>query len=431
MSPKKSVYYPRVRLGWTLLLIVLLTSSCATISTQEESLADYYWEVQQLRLRAGKASGDVEALRDLGIIYLRTGYYQEANDVFTQAIELDRADPKLWFYMGLSSEMLGDEQGALAVYSQAPTLSNVSIYSKAMKGRMEWLQGKTLQYASTTQRSQNELLSSGALADDILIVLPFECEGRGVEFTDLGKGISQLIGHNLEQLQGVDLVNYTLVTEARRQFQELDNSDEVDESAWIAGVLGAGKAVEGTCEIDTDNRISVNIFLEDIVANDLVAINAEDYLQNMTALEKTIMDRLIEGLRVWIPNPDRRTPLNGVNLETMLAFSDGLTSEDEGDYAQSIEYYNRALSLSPRFVLAEVRLDAVNNKILARGTSPDDLKNLLVYIESLEPTQGLLNARLGQTGQAMSSGYVPGEDARRLPPGNVGELPAPPSPAGN
>lgn len=430
MSPKKSVCYPHIKLGWTLLIIVLLATSCTTLSNQQESMSDYYWEVQQLRLRAGKASGDVEALRELGVIYLRTGYYQEAHDVFTAAVELERADPKLWFYMGLSSEMLGNEQEALAVYSQAPTLSNVSIYSKAMKGRMEWLQGKTLQQPSAPL-GQNGILASGSLNDDVLIVLPFECEGQGVEFTDLGKGISQLIGHNLDQLQGVDLVNYTLVNEARQQYRELDNRDDIDESAWIAGLLGAGKVVEGTCEIDTNNRISIDIFLEDIVENDLVAINAEDFLQNMPELERTIMDRLIEGLRVWIPNPERRTPLNGVNLETMLAFSDGLSSEDQGDYDQSIEYYNQALSLSPRFVLAEVRLDAVNNKILARGTSPDDLKNLLVYIESLVPTPGLLNTRLSQTGQAMSSGYIPGEDARKLPPGNVGELPAPPSPAGN
>ena len=213
------------------------------------------------------------------------------------------------------------------------------------------------------------------------------------------------------------------------QFAELETNEDIDESVWIAGLLGAGKVVEGSCEIETNDRISIDIFLEDIVANDLIAINAENFLQNMTELERTIMDRLIEGLRVWIPNRERRTPLNGVSLETMLAFSDGLSSEDQGDFDQSIEYYNQALALSPRFVLAEVRLDAVNNKILARGTSPDDLKNLLEYIESLIPTEGLLNSRLSQAGQAMSSGYVPGEDARRLPPGNVGELPAPPSPA--
>ena len=430
MSPKKSVYDPPIELGWSLLIVILLTASCTTLSTQQESLSDYYWEVQQLRLRAGKASGDVDALRDLGVIYLRTGYYQEANDVFAQAIELDRTDPKLWFYMGLSQEMLGDEQGALAVYNQAPTLSNVSVYSKAMKGRMDWLQAKTLDYGSGALGNQNGVLS-GSIADDVLLVLPFECQGRGVEYTDLGKGISQLIGHNLGQIQGVDLVNHSLVNEARRQFREQENNDDIDESVWIARRLGASKVVEGTCEIATNDRISINIFLEGVLTNDRVAINAEDFLQNITALESTIMNRLLEGLLVWIPNPERRTPLNGVNLETLLAFSEGLTSEDEGDFDRSIDNYNQALTLNPRFVLAEVRLDAVSNKILARGTSPDDLKNLLVYIESLIPLQGLLNARLGQAGQAMSSGYVPGEDARKLPPGNVGELPTPPRPDGN
>ena len=179
MSPIKSVYSPHIKLASTLLFVILLTASCTTLSSQPESLSDYYWEVQQLRLRAGKASGDVEALRDLGIIYLRTGYYEEANEVFTAATELDRANPRLWFYMGLSREMLGDEQGALAVYRQAPTLSNVSIYSKAMKGRMEWLQGKSLQDAPLTRVGENGILASGSLADDVLIVLPFECEGRG------------------------------------------------------------------------------------------------------------------------------------------------------------------------------------------------------------------------------------------------------------
>ena len=69
--------------------------------------------------------------------------------------------------------------------------------------------------------------------------------------------------------------------------------------------------------------------------------------------------------------------------------------------------------------------------MLAQGADREELLALVYQLESYDATPYLLEARLLNMAGSIGSGYVPGQDNRKLPPGNVGELPAPPRPVDN
>ena len=143
------------------------------------------------------------------------------------------------------------------------------------------------------------------------------------------------------------------------------------------------------------------------------------------------MDRLIDELQIWIPNRERRLPLTGIEQDAFLAFSQGIRLEDQGNLEMSLSQYRRTLRLSPNFTLVEQKIEALIDKTLARGEGKAELLALINRLESQLPTQHLLNARLHRLGSTINAGTIPDQDTRKLPPGNIGELPAPPRPAGN
>jgi len=74
---------------------------------------------------------------------------------------------------------------------------------------------------------------------------------------------------------------------------------------------------------------------------------------------------------------------------------------------------------------------SVENKILARASSKNEFLNLLVHLESSASQDYLLESTLQQLGQNLGMGFIPGQDSRKQPPSNVGELPPPPTPTRN
>lgn len=420
------------RLGWVFpFLILMLGLSCRTLSPQREALSEYYWEVQNLRMQAGKASESTQAWRDLGVIYLRTGHFEEADDVLSRAIAQDRSDPKLWFYAGLTQELLDRQEAALATYEQAPMLSATSLYSQAMKGRIAWLQDEQLRRTLEALLAQDALPPPDRLSPGSYTVFPLVCQGGRAEYADLGKGLSELISRDLDQLRGIDVVEPGSVRKAFERASAMQGRTDMARPVWVGRLLGAGKIVGGTCAISVDDRIEVDLVLRDLIEDRVITVSAQEHLEDVPLLEKNLMDKLIDELRIWLPNRERRIPVTSVSLEALVAYSQGLAREDAGDLEQSAAFYRQALALYPRFTLAAVRTEVVENKILARGADKKDLVDLVVRLESYAVTPYLLDTRLQYLGRSIGSGFIPGQDTRKLPPGNVGELPAPPRPVGN
>ena len=416
------------------ILLILLYSTigiaCKTIDPHEESLSDYYWEIQNLRMQAKHGSLSTEAWRDLGVIYLRTGYYDEAEEVLSRAIAQDRSDAKLWFYAGLAQELNGKKNAALVRYQQAPTLSFTTLYNQAIKGRIAWLQDESLLSSIDRSAVEDSLNVQGQSRADTYAVLPLHCQGAPPEYAHIGKGLSELISRNLDQLRDIDTLDPFQVRKVERSAVSKGLMDQ-DRDDLMARVLGGRRIVRGVCKISSDLNSNLELEIHDLVGNEVISIAVEERLENTSILESTLMNQLIDALRIWVPNRERRLPLTAINLEALAAYSQGLDLEDEGNLEQSLRFYRQSLLLHPPFALAESKIESVRHKILAQGNNKEELIDLLVKMEAFMAAPHLVNARRTQLGQSMNAGITPGPDTRKLPPGNVGELPMPPRPTGN
>ncbi|MDX1548822.1 MAG: tetratricopeptide repeat protein, partial [Rhodothermales bacterium] len=122
---------PRSRPGLTLLAALLATSlaACATARLDDDPAA--YAEAEAaLEQRLTRSPDDGDALRDLGIIHVRTRRYARAHELLTRAFARDAEDPRTLYHLGLASEALARYDTALRVYGQYPAVPRLSPYRR-------------------------------------------------------------------------------------------------------------------------------------------------------------------------------------------------------------------------------------------------------------------------------------------------------------
>ena len=418
------------KMKWVLVLIVASTCiSCSSV--QHSSLADYYWDVQSLKLQASIPEKRAASYRDLGIIYLRTGNYDLAEDIFTRAINLERSDPEGWFYAGLTDEFLARPDAAMRKYERAPTVSAESRYSRATKGRMDLLEARRMRQSFDLQLHQETLPDPQNMAPDRHVVLPLNVLSGSSEFTHLGKGLSEIISRDINLLPGVTIVEPGIARMALERYTAVRGQGNEDRARALGTLVEASKLIEGSMSIDMDDNVVVELTVHDFTENTVSTINASGSVNDLSELEKDIMENLLEVLRIWLPNQERRLPVTSVSLDALVRFSQGLEREDQGQFTEAVQRYEQALSLFPRFRPVELKIEQVENKVLAAGQSEQELLALLERLEYYSPAPYLMEARMRQLGSSLNTGFVPGQDARKLPSGSVGELPSPPRPTGN
>ena len=205
-TPQKPFMFEKNRLQhlqtYVFFVLPLFFFACATTLPQEEQVSDYYWQIQRLKKQANDAALSTGAWRDLGLIYLKTGLFKEAELAFSRASTQSRTDSKIWFYKGLTQELLNRPAEALTQYREVPILSSETPYSQAIKGRVAWLEEKKLRESFKTN---NSILTSGI--SNSFAVLPIECQGATNEYAGVGLGITEILSRNLDQLQDIDIVD--------------------------------------------------------------------------------------------------------------------------------------------------------------------------------------------------------------------------------
>ncbi len=112
-----------------LLGLCLLLASCVTMAVQE-SLEDYEVTLVRLELRLALNPNDAEALKELGVIYVRTGGFDLASTYLERAYTLDPDEPETLFHLGLTREQLGQPQAALELYERYIDVPRLSRYRK-------------------------------------------------------------------------------------------------------------------------------------------------------------------------------------------------------------------------------------------------------------------------------------------------------------
>lgn len=413
-----------------LVLVAVLASACAAPDVYlEEDLSVYETEIDRLERHLIDEPGDAEALRDLGVIYMRTQHFMEGNRYLQQAFTRDADDPKTLFYLGLSNELLGRWDTALRIYGQ--DVSRLSPYRRLMRGRAQHL--RRLQ----AQREVVELLASEEVdtaptSPRIVAVFPLAYQGDDNRYAPLGRGLSEMVMTDLASVNTLKLVERVRL-QALLDELELGQSQYVDpQSAPRTGrLLGAGRLVGGNFAVEDDNLLLDVAMVSSVDAATRALETTSGDLDDLFDVQKQLVFRLIEEMGIEL-TPAERERIQSVptrNLQAFLAYSQGLQAEDAGQFGAAERHFQRASELDPGFTQATDRAETAGGMEATAGTTEEVLSAAV----ALEPPPSrpidLVNHRIGVMNATLTGTLIPG-DERRTPAQEgtpLGEPPPPPA----
>jgi len=416
------------------LVLAVWGISCTPTVSLQEDIADYQDEIQELEARLQRDPNDADALRDLGVIYVSTGNYEQGRAHLERARSEDPEDAKTLFYLGLAYESLQENQRALATYQRYPEVAFRSPYRDLMQGRSRVL-ARTLARLEVRSLLEQEAQLGDTLraATDTLSattvgVFPLRYQGQNARYAPLGRGLSELMTLDLAKVQRLTVVERVRL-QALLDELALAQTENVDPTtAPRTGLLlGAGTVIGGTYNV-LGNDVQLDVAAYDIVADETEPpFSEQEALRNLFELEKEAVLRFLDDLGVEV-TPQERARIRVIptqNLEAFLAYSRGLLQEDARQYEQAAQSFRRAAALDPGFEAAEEAASQAESMADAGGSLPD----LLALARAMEESASgldLVDTRMQNMGNSMDTGLIPGPDQRDGPADFL--LPPPPPP---
>lgn len=395
--------------------LLLGLPACAPAVSVQEDPEDYRDEVARLQREIAENPDEAMALRDLGVIYVRTQRPAEGYEYLQQAYARDQDDPKTLFFLGLAAEKVGKRQTAINLYERFPDVPSDSPYQRLMEGRYEWLTRLVVRENIREMLAREEEIS-GDVSPRIVAVLPFVYQGENERYAPLSRGLSEMLSVDLANIERLQLVERTRL-QALLDELDLAQSDFVDplSAPRVGRILGAGRLVGGSYNVLSGDELRLEAALASIEER----MQAPDFearsgpLSNLFALQKELVFRVIDGLGVEL-TAEERAAIEEVpteNLQAFLAYSRGLEAEDGGNFGAATRAYQRAQSLDPGFERAVQRAEQAAGLTAAAGPTDTALLGAL-RIETPMPEVDLLDMRLRNMMGSLGYG-VPVPDDRQ------------------
>lgn len=421
-----------------LLVLAGLLMSCASTRGTED-VADYDAELRQLMREAAERPEDPEPFREMGIIYLRTGKYSQANENLEKAFARDRDDPGTRYYLALSNEKLDKTQTALRLYGQFQDVPSDSPYRALMEGRYGYLTREVAREEMQQLLAAEDTLSTNRLVPHAVAVFPLNFLGEQRRYSPIGRGLAEMISVDLANVKGLIVVE-------RVRLQALLNELELARSAYVdpstaprvGRLLAAGRIVGGTYDVQDDD-LRVDASLWDTEKATMPEFEAQSgALRNYFRLQKQLVFALLDEMGIEL-TPEDREQIEYVpteNLQAFLAFSRGLEQEDIGNFEAASQFFREASQLDPEFQEASDKAEATEHTAEVAGTFGTALGAALEYETPIQPgpTIDPLQIRTQHLNSNIGSFIVPGLDNREpdaeaaTGEASFGGLPDPPPP---
>ncbi|MDH5720247.1 MAG: CsgG/HfaB family protein [Spirochaetia bacterium] len=191
-------------------------------------------------------------------------------------------------------------------------------------------------------------------------IMDFSSTTTSPSYKNLGIGMSQMYMTGLNKIQGILIVN-------RQREDLLKVFDEIalgqtglidEETAVEAGnMLGANFLLLGSFT-EVNSQININIRLIDVENNTIVLTdekegNINDYFKIIKESRKKIIVQIEKMKEVSLKLEDIYQP----KINSLVALSDGIKAQDEGDETEAKKQYQNAINQDPEFKLAKIFLD--------------------------------------------------------------------------
>jgi len=196
-------------------------------------------------------------------------------------------------------------------------------------------------------------LGVGAGSPATVAVLPMRFSGRDSTLRPLGRGFAELLATDLSRSPKLTVVERARV-QALLDELALQRSGLTDTSTNVrAGrLLRAGRIVQGSIVQLGESQLRVDAAVLDVPTAEVRgAARGEDALERLFDLEKRIAFGLFDELGVTLTVAERNAieqrPTR--SLAAFLAYSRGLTAEDDGRFDDAGRFYRDAIRLDPSF----------------------------------------------------------------------------------
>lgn len=306
------------------------------------------------RLERARASrpNDPAVLRSLGIAYYKTNKLPEARARLDQAVRLDPRDGAAALYLGLTAEKQGDIAAARGAYQTYVRYGRTSRVRRQLEARLAALTRQELHVAAKSAIAREQTLVAQAGAPRTVAVMPLRFVGRDTSLQPLERGLAELITIDLSRSRQL-----TVVERARLQALideiALQQSGRTDATTNVrAGrLIQAGRIVSGQINQDA-NRLRVDAAILNTQTSAIAGSAAnENTLEQVFTIEKAIVMQLFTSLGVTLTTAERNAveqrPTR--SLQAFLAYSRGLTLEDQGKYEEASRSFGAAARLDPSF----------------------------------------------------------------------------------
>jgi tetratricopeptide (TPR) repeat protein len=419
-----------------LIFISLSLVSCysGTIAEDPELHNEF---VQKWLQRVFTDPEDASALKNLAIFYV------QANDQMKAKLYLDRAlaklpgDPALHFYKGLNLEFFNEPEQAISYYSIYTITPEDDPYREMLEGRYRWIERQNA-YADIKSIINSENENAAAFfADSTIAVFPLIYKGIKTDYVPLSRGFSEMISIDLAKVKNLTVLERIRI-QALLDEINLVNSGLIEEStAPRAGkILRAGTIVSGDFDIRNDKDFIINMgSWETSTSKQKTWVGKSGNLKDMFIIQKELVFAFLQKSGYILTREEQESIayIPTSNLESFLAYSRGLLSEDAGNYKEANNYFRRAVEIDPGFRSAVSKVTSTQ----AIGKAGGEKKNLLTDLEREDPVtkrvvENLNYQRMQSLGNNIISGFIPGQDNRNpaqektLLEGN--KLPDPPLP---
>jgi TolB-like protein len=390
---------------------------------------------------------NAEAIRDLGIAM----YYRErpalASRFLALAAKRRTDDPQILYYLGASYEELGKIDKAIEMYSRYADVSPLSPMRQEIEGRLLVLLRQQMAEQLKSVIAQEQAINVEKIPDNSIAVLYFANMSGNEQLTLVQKGLADMLITDLSQVNELTVIERARLQQLMEEIG-LGMSGLVDEQSAprIGKLLGASRVVRGTLLSLGNQDLRIDAGLSDIKTGEKSdSEKLTGSLNEFYRVEKDLAFGVIDmmGIRLSADEKEAIDKIPTKNLLAFMSYCQALDYEDRGLWDQAGASYQQAIQKDPGFAMAQNGLQRAN-AFSAFSTAPPKPKVTDVEakgkggtgekkstggeetkpIKEKTPVPALAGnnlpagvedsaARLFQTANNVSAGFVPGIESRK------------------
>ena len=299
------------------------------------------------------APGSFAVNRSLGVAYYKAGRYTDARAALETAARLQPNDGTTALYLGLTAEELGDFPAARRSYATYMNVGRTSRVRVQLQSRLAALAKRQLAVEAKEALQQESALGSVNGAPTTIAVMPLRFSGADSSLRPLERGFAELLITDLARSSQLTVVERPRI-QALLDELALQKSGQTDASTSVrAGkLLRAGRVVQGSILQLDGSQLRIDAAVVDVPTTQVRgSAQGADQADRLFDLEKRIALDLFRELGVTLTVAERNSieqrPTR--SLAAFLAYSRGLSAEDQGRYDDASRFYQDASRIDPGF----------------------------------------------------------------------------------